>query len=387
MAIWGLRVIRGGVGQKEGRASITKATGYDVTPPVDPIIVDPGPVQPTFVDGTTMPTLANTGYRGTLQTWQGSSSVKAGDSWSSTAQTLTVNNSNVTYSGINFGTAWINVNGSNVSFIDCNFNNTKATPEAPSARGLINFSSGSIRGGYVGFCTFVNAPTGGNVAATFDGAVQGHDFIMERCSVRGFTDAVGVKVASDNINGPIRCEIRYNFLDELSWWWAPTGGIVHPSDNDTHNDTIQWQGGTGLKVIGNYLGGTISDTVGTFDTAANGNARTNNVDNHKSSLACLMITDSPRGTLFDGVVTDNWFFEGKMAVNAGSDALTGSLGIFHRNRFFENQWLVGWAMGTDASNTINDGAGTSNRNYYINPDGSTKLVNGVIKEVITKRNG
>jgi hypothetical protein len=63
------------------------------------------------------------------------------------------------------------------------------------------------------------------------------------------------------------------------------------------------------------------------------------------------------------------------------------LGIIQRNRFFENQWIAGWAIGTDSSNTLNDGAGTTNRNYYINADGSTKILDGVPKEVITKRNG
>lgn len=371
MAIWGLRVIRSGVGQKQGRASITKATGYDTVPPVDPDPVNPDPpVEPdSFVNRQTRPTLLNTGHRGALQKWQGSTSTIPGDSWSATQETLTVNNSNVTYSGIDFGTAWVNVNGSQVKFIDCKFKNTKAVPEANFARGLINFANGTLRNGYVGFCTFTNEPLPGNVAATFDGAIQGHDFIMERCNVRGFTDAVGVKVASDNIEGLLRTEILYNFLDELSWWWAPVGGIVHPSDNDTHNDTIQWQGGRGLKVIGNYIGGNVSETVGTFDTVENGNARTNNVDNRKMSLSAIMISTSPRGYEFDGVIEDNWIDRGKMAVNAGDDQLRGNFGIIHRNKFYRNQWLVGWAMGIQSTTVINDGAGTVNKNIWLD-DGS-----------------
>lgn len=341
------RVIRGGYAQRTGRPPIAIGT---VTPPVTD----------TFVSGTTLPTLANTGYRYPL------------DAWSGTTGTFTMSTPGAVYDRIDFGSTWIDVKAANVTIRDCKFRNTKANP---SRRGMIVADDAAVVNLRIEFCEFVNAPgtnkTPGMTAAT------GHDFTFKRNNVRHFSDCVNTRVRSVNIDGNVNVSILDNYLTDLSWWYDPTEGVVHPSDTKTHNDCIQHEGGQGLTVKGNYIRAKYSTTVGTFGAIrteiVEGNGAYPNKDG--GSLSAIMV-NSDRGIHFDGQIHDNWIGGGNISLNAGDSDLRAPFGTVYRNRCYRDQRAAGWAIGIESLADADCGEGTSNRNVWIDNGTEVARKNG-----------
>jgi len=104
-------------------------------------------------------------------------------------------------------------------------------------------------------------------------------------------------------------------------------------------------------------------------------------NNH--ALSVLMVNNNngvgPTGNL---TVTDNWMRGGDIGINAGSDRLAGAdLGSFLRNRFAKDQRLMGgstpYTLNIDANaGSFNVGAGTANRNTYIDDGTEVALRRG-----------
>lgn len=343
------RIVRGTDAERRGRASIP--------------LGEPAPITSSdFVLGTTMPSLSNTGPRYPLNTYTGAN---AGGN-------LTVNTAGTTYERIDFGTTWITVAAANVTFRDCKFLNTR---NVTTARGMIDAQGSAVSNLKIEFCEFRNVPSGGNVTALLN-AITGHDFMMTRCNMRGFTDGIGIYPTSANSGGPTNARVEGSYINELGWWYNSTSGIVHPSDTKTHNDAIQIQGGTGTQIVGNYIGGYYSTTIGT-DVPATGKRYEIVFGNgaypagNGGSLAAMMFSESSRGPIRSSIITDNWIGGGAFSINAGDDALTSPFGTVHRNRFFRDQRHAGMAIVIDTGVTADTGEGTSNRNIWF--DNSTEV--------------
>jgi hypothetical protein len=88
-----------------------------------------------------------------------------------------------------------------------------------------------------------------------DGVI-GHDFTARRVHTYNVVDGFGVY----NTTGPAaNVTIESSYVHDLSFF-SPD---PNHSDNKTHNDAIQIQGGSNISIVGNYLSAYLSKSVGT----------------------------------------------------------------------------------------------------------------------------
>jgi hypothetical protein len=222
--------------------------------------------------------------------------------------------------------------------------------------------------------------------------VTGHDFTLRFADISRTVDGVGVF----NTRGPKDAAGRYlpyasgvvirqSYIHDLSWFTAPTPGIVHPRDTETHNDDIQHQGGTGSIIEGNSLvgryarqlrhwrttGGTEPYTTVPLRSLPDGGPHqaipdrgTGNEANGRynhDDLACLMIGDDV-GPTYDLTFSMNWCYGGNYGVNGGGNAPYNStvrLGTMVMNRFDRSQ--ASQSSGGDNTHTITLGDGWAGR--------------------------
>jgi hypothetical protein len=209
--------------------------------------------------------------------------------------------------------------------------------------------------------------------------IRGHSFTAKRNNIYWVVDGIGPH--NQTVAQPYQTNvvIEQNYIHDLAWWTAATGGVVHPSDTETHNDVIQHHGGGGTIIKGNTLdaryGRQYAHWWCTGDPAiepyspialgslGDGGPHQNLPDRGSGTeadgrynwddLACLMISDEV-GYTFDLSVTDNWMIGGNFAVNGGGNANPGGgveIGEFKRNRFSRDQGNQG--SGGDTTQTIN----------------------------------
>lgn len=185
--------------------------------------------------------------------------------------------------------------------------------------------------------------------------IDGHDFTCRRCEIRDTVDYFGLW--NTNAPGlPLRVVIEQNWGHNLVYF-SPTP--TH-SDNQTHNDGIQFQGGTGAVVRGNSLEAYYGP---------NGTAQPTNVGptpvSYKSTIACLMFNNNV-GKTGSHIIEDNWLMGGYIPVNCGA-ATGANLGRLWRNRFSGDSLLTSGIPQTillRADQTCDTGSGTSNQNVY-----------------------
>lgn len=102
----------------------------------------------------------------------------------------------------------------------------------------------------------IEPPSASNV---YGSGIQGHDFTARRGYIKGFIDGITVHNNSQWIaqgeTGTYNTNVvvEHCWIDGLAYWTAATGGVVHPSDQWSHNDGIQHQGGWGSSFIGNLI--------------------------------------------------------------------------------------------------------------------------------------
>jgi hypothetical protein len=317
-----------------------------------------------------------------------------------------------TFEDIDFGTTQLDIRSSDVHFDNCLFEWTKV-------HDLTSVDSGSTtalstRYGVCHMRSTTGAPAGGFTNRTFfrctfrnksqwapaTVAAIGYGFTMERCAITGFGDCGQSICPTSAPDSAVRVKLLGCYLGELSFWWAPTKGLVHPSDDHSHSDCWQWQGGTGQWVEGCWIDAHYSTTVGTgtpnsgqdtagikasyapYDQATGEAARYRIVDGGGTwatgpaahtggSLSGLMFSTSPAGHIANATTLNNWGSGGSNWLNAGDDALTGAFGTVQGNRVDNNQRQVGWALNIDSrvSATVAD-------NYWTDGSGLIARRNG-----------
>jgi len=364
------RVVGAGFAKRRGRDPI--ALGATPPPVVDP--------DPTFVVGTTQPTRALNGPRISLDTFSGTGA--GGIHY--------VTGNNKVYDGINFGTTRIKFTGActGTIFRDCKWTISKNNLGRDAT--VIDMRAANVKNTLIEFCDFDQSAQG-NPGMT---GVMGSDFTIKRSNLRNFTDLIGVYMPTSS-GGDLNVLIEANHMSAMAWYWNPNDGIVHPSDNKTHNDLVQNQGGYGMVVIGNYMDAHYSTTIGTgtpgsgsesvsgigYTYAQGVSARYSIVEGGGTyssgdpgaflggSISGLMYTNGSRGDIYNNTVTDNWCKGGAFFINAGASQNVSPWGSVYRNRFTRDQRASGWAIGIRSGVTVNVGAGTSNRNIWTD-DGS-----------------
>jgi len=196
--------------------------------------------------------------------------------------------------------------------------------------------------------------------------------------------------------------IEHNLFDDLSWKTAATGGIVHTTDTETHNDHIQLFGGNGTVIRWNGFHGRFArqyahwfvtdPTTEPYTTVAlhsltdggpyqhipdrdlisgspSANHLINGVPSNESTgrynsddCANIMVNygpDSTKTPCTELVIEDNWFYGGNFSINGGGN-LKGTVNTrmyasVKRNKFSRDQGSQG--SGGNNTQTINFQAG------------------------------
>lgn len=348
--------------------------GAGLEPPPDP-----------FILRQTMPTKSNAGVpSGTILTDYDPSG---------TMRTVDVTTAGTVFTDTNFGNVKVVVKAANVSFIRCRWTIT----DSVSTAAVIYALHGNVSKCVISQCDIISTDQKANI-----NAVQGHNMTVYRCKIQGTTDGIN-PTSGGNV------KIHGNYISDLAWLAAESGGIVHPSDVQTHSDCIQIFY-NGAEIIGNFLGAYPSVVVGTgtpgsgtdtgnptgWYTQAQAEARraqllgsswTNPVKSYDGishenggDVTGMMCNVAAGSTALNLIVEDNWFGGGNVGVNGLATNLTDPLGAFRRNRFFADMKTqhagrpVGFYIRTSLAATIPTSG--ADRNVWMDDDTTVARVNG-----------
>lgn len=184
----------------------------------------------------------------------------------------------------------------------------------------------------------------------------GHkNYTIRWSHIHHVTDALRVHTSGDN-SGPA------NVLMEGVWTRdhlvvSPDPSGISRTDNMTHSDGIEIEGGSNIVVRGCRFDSYISKDYGSNVTwgsttspyaamsygASGGKALT-------QANSCIIVV-SNTGVTSGLVIEDNWFNGGKIALNFGNAGNAGNDAIIRRNKFNHDQWFVGHAIDIDATGT------------------------------------
>jgi hypothetical protein len=238
------------------------------------------------------------------------------------------------------------VRTTDVTIRNCRIRGNTATTNT----GVVECTHSAVRRLQVLNCTIVpDAPS-----YWVDG-IFGHDFFAYKCDIYHVVDGFGVFNTND-IAGPLRTWVDRCYVHDLAYFSPdPNHG-----DNMTHNDCLQIQGGSGLKITNSSFHASFStaDGVGDRPLATGSTAQ----------LANMMVTPvTTSWTIADMDITDNWFYGGRISVNVGdNNNLSGTnLGRMWRNKFDRTQALSGHTIDLQAGLVCDTGDGTTNKNVYM----------------------
>lgn len=231
---------------------------------------------------------------------------------------------------------------------------------------------------------------------------EGHDATLLRCDMSKTGDIVQVKNGEYGISltdgWACRVTVQQCWLHEPGWYTAATGGVVHTSDTETHNDMIQLFGGSGFKAIGNHIDARYARQYGhwwvtdpntepyvtvALHSLPSGGPYQNIPERGVSDLSPLrtsgndlngrynwddiagLMISATQGPTSQITFTDNYCRGGNYFVNGGGNHYPGTgivLGDFLRNTFFEDQGDFQTTIGAHQGNTINlDGTSWNGR--------------------------
>jgi len=193
--------------------------------------------------------------------------------------------------------------------------------------------------------------------------LQGYGFTLRRCDASKLVDQVevfnpnnGPKGAGDNSlrDGPCHVIVEQCYFHD-SAYFRPG---VDTSPDGSHSDGIQWQGGTGLIVRGNYFTGKLK-----------GQYQPNRLGGDTANSAMMIKPDA--GNLGGAVITKNWFGGGAVTINV-ADApkkkrYIRTLGSVTNNHFSRDQFFAPTAIlvGTTRTRTHKSIAVTASNNVFV----------------------
>lgn len=138
-----------------------------------------------------------------------------------------------------------------------------------------------------------------SAASTNTIAIVGHDFTAERCDISGTVD--GIRISNSNVaDGPSGVTVRSCYIHHLCFTTPYSGH----SDNETHNDGIQIEGGNDILIEGCH--------IAAFGDPVYGNI----ADNPRGPqvLSCIIVTPNV-GNVRRLMIAGNWFSGAYVPVN------------------------------------------------------------------------
>jgi hypothetical protein len=148
---------------------------------------------------------------------------------------------------------------------------------------------------------------------------------------------------TNNVNAPVNFTMESCYIHDLAWF---TPDPSH-SNNQTHNDDVQIEGGSNIHMTGNNFTGLISTTVGTLGSSLR-------PPGNQANSAFMIKPDV--GQISDIHILHNWLAGGQFTVNIANDTDTdhtvmlGNIGEISNNKFGRNQGVQG--PGGDSTYTI-----------------------------------
>lgn len=138
------------------------------------------------------------------------------------------------------------------------------------------------------------------------------------------------------------------------------------TDNRTHSDGVQIEGGTGANIHGNAIWAMAStDATSNVEWAMNASpyqsvvTGTANARVHPQGLSCLIVTPSV-STVTGLKFNRNWCYGGDISINIASSSNASTAGEIVGNRFDRNQWHA-----TNTVNVYNGATFTITGNVYM----------------------
>lgn len=344
-----------------------------------------------MVFGETMPDATNTGV---LQPWEAGYVART-----PVAGNVTLSSPGQLYENKELTSGRLSVTAANVTV-----RNVLVTGGATPASGVVNVGNAAVSN-----VLFEDCEIRTDVPHYTWNTIFGHDTTFRRCNIWGGTDLA--QISNGSISGPYSTGMVFEgcWMHDYRWWTAATGGVVHPSDTETHNDVIQQFGGAGTVIRGCVLDARYSKQNGHWVVTDPNNEPYTTVALHSlpdggpyqtipdtgsgteatgrystDDASCIMINTSSAGLgsapSTDFVVDRNWFIGGNYAVNGGGNAYPGggeNLGVWTGNRFSRDQgtqggggdatytlaFLAGWAGHVTAPTT-----GPTKNYYYVAPN-------------------
>lgn len=166
--------------------------------------------------------------------------------------------------------------------------------------------------------------------------IQGYGFTLRRCDASGLVDEVevfnsngGPKGAGDDSlrDGPCDVVIEQCYFHDSAYW----GPGIDSSRDGSHSDGIQWEGGTGLVVRGNYFTGKLDARYAP-----------NFVGGNTANSALMIKPDA--GNIGGAIITDNWFGGGSVTINVADSPGLGryiqDVGQITGNHFYRDQFYA-----------------------------------------------
>lgn len=187
-----------------------------------------------------------------------------------------------------------------------------------------------------------------------------------------------------NVNGAgasLSVEIAGNFLEGLIM--RSPDPYNTRTDNKTHSDVIQIEGGDGAYIHGNALHA-YSTTDGTSNVGWVQNASpwlpvatgTPGASAHPQALSGIMLTPaSGLAPITNLRANRNWIYGGEVGINGGSGRNSTTTGELIGNRFDRTQWRATHTIDLDATATglLTPPAGTADANIYTDTGASVTV--------------
>ncbi len=272
-------------------------TGVSVTPP-------------PF--GTYKPDSTTTGYNGYYAvTPYATLTPSSGD--------ITITTNGTTLTGLDIS-GQVKVRAANVTISSCRIrgNATLATNSA-----LVDCNSSLASNVLIQDCLLV-----ADTPSVWWDAVIGHDYTALRNEVYNVVDGFGVYNVN-NSNGACNVYIYGNYVHDLSYF-SPD---PNHSDNHSHNDCVQIQGNSLIRITGNNFQAFASASVGNGSTT----------DAYYPCVTGQVITYSPNvGPITDVTVQNNWLHGGSRGIVAIMSPQTSgfNIGSIINNQFGGDQHLT-----------------------------------------------
>ena len=288
-----------------------------------------------FILGMTKPDATNTGVPGSapLTQYIGPATLTA---------------PNINYDGLIFSNFMkLRASATGSTFTNCLFQGPTVAPLGQSA--LLSSEPG-IDGIEITRCTFRPRVPGYYVNGIYGwGGVT-----ISRCDISRVVDGIDPFGGSYFVFG--------NYIHDFAHYSpSPTNG-----DNQTHNDAMQIQGGSGTVVVGNNFQAFADMAVSTDTLGLLGPQNQVN--------SCMMIKPDV-SDISSLTVTDNWLDGGMYSINIANRSASpvrtiGNLGRIQRNRFGRKQSIQGpggnstFTIDLPKTSVCDTGDGTPNQNLY-----------------------